>query len=275
LADLDPRFLRLPIAHRGLHDRERGIVENSRAAVEAAAAAGYGIEIDLQRAACGEAMVFHDEALPRLTDAAGLVADYTAARLGEIRLRGTAETVPTLPEILALVAGRVPLLLEIKDQTGVLGEDVGPLEARVAECLARYAGPVAVMSFNPHSVAAMAERAPGIPRGLVSGSFEDGGWELPDYRRAELAALGDARRVGASFVSHDRRDLPNASLLRLKAGGMPVLTWTVRSAEQETAARAVADNITFEGYRPAISAAAAAVHGTGGSTPGASGKAGA
>jgi glycerophosphoryl diester phosphodiesterase len=203
-------------------------------------------------------MVFHDEALPRLTEAAGLVADYSAAQLGGIRLRGTDETVPTLPEILARVAGRVPLLVEIKDQTGVLGENAGLLEARVAACLAGYAGPVAVMSFNPHSVAAMAERAPSIPRGLVSCAFDNGSWALPDYRRAELAALGDARRVGAAFVSHDRRDLANAALLDLKAGGMPVLTWTVRSAEQEAAARAVADNVTFEGYRPPIPAAAAA-----------------
>ncbi len=256
MADLDPRFLRLPLAHRGLHDRDRGIIENSRAAVEAAAAAGYGIEIDVQRAACGEAMVFHDEALPRLTEAAGLVADYIAAQLAGIRLRGSDETVPTLPEILALVAGRVPLLVEIKDQTGVLGEDGAQLEARVAECLADYAGPVAVMSFNPHSVAAMAGLAPGIARGLVSCAFEDAG--LPDYRRAELAALGDVRRVGAAFVSHDRRDLANPALLDLKAGGLPVLTWTVRSAEQETAARAIADNITFEGYLPAIPSAAEA-----------------
>jgi glycerophosphoryl diester phosphodiesterase len=255
LPDLDPAFLRLALAHRGLHDRARGIVENSRAAVAAAVEAGYGIEIDVQRAGCGEAMVFHDEALPRLTEAAGLVADYTAAQLGTIRLRGTDETVPTLPEILDLVAGRAPLLVEIKDQTGVLGEEVGPLEARVAQCLSGYRGPVAVMSFNPHSVAAMAEAAPDLPRGLVSGSFESGAWELPDYRRAELASLAAVARVGAAFVSHDRRDLANAALLALKARGMPVLTWTIRSAEQEAAARAIADNITFEGYRPAIPAA--------------------
>jgi glycerophosphoryl diester phosphodiesterase len=249
---LDPAFLRLPLAHRGLHDRAAGVVENSRAAVAAAIEAGYGIEIDVQRAADGEAMVFHDEALNRLTDAPGLVADHPAAVLGTIRLRGSQESVPTLPEILALVAGRAPLLIEIKDQTGGLGPEVGPLEARVAACLAGYAGPVAVMSFNPHAVAAFAAAAPGRARGLVGCAFDDPAWSLPDYRAAELATLSDAGRVGAAFVSHDRRDLDNPALARLKAAGLAVLTWTVRSAAEEAAARRVADNITFEGYRPPV-----------------------
>jgi glycerophosphoryl diester phosphodiesterase len=254
LADLPRDFLRLPLAHRGLHDRPRGVVENSRAACAAAVAAGYGIEIDVQRAGCGEAMVFHDEALPRLTGAPGLVADHAAAALRRIRLAGTEETIPTLREILALVRGRVPLLIEVKDQTGALGPDVGPLEGRVAECLAGYGGPVAVMSFNPHSVAALAKAAPGVPRGLTSCAFDEGEQGLPDYRRAELAALADADRVAAAFVSHDWRDLGNPAVARLKARGMPVLCWTVRSPAEEAAARRVADNVTFEGYRPAIPA---------------------
>lgn len=252
MPDLPPAFLRLPLAHRGLHDRARGVVENSRAAALAAVEAGYGIEIDIQRASCGEAMVFHDEALPRLTGAPGLVGDYTAGALGRILLNGTEEPVPTLPEILRLVAGRAPLLIEIKDQTGVLGPDVGPLEARVAECLADYEGPVAVMSFNPHSMAAMAGYAPDIPRGLTSGAFSRDEWRLPDYRCAELARLSDAERIGASFISHDCRDLDNPAVARLKAAGLSVLAWTIRSAEAEATARKLADNITFEYYRPRI-----------------------
>jgi glycerophosphoryl diester phosphodiesterase len=252
LPELPPAFLRRPIAHRGLHDRAAGRIENSRAAVAAAVAAGYGVEIDVQRAADGEAMVFHDEALPRLTGAPGLVADYAAAALGRIRLAGADETIPTMAEILGIVAGRAPLLVEVKDQTGALGPEVGPLEARVAELLAAYPGPVAVMSFNPHSVAALAAAAPGLPRGLTSCAFDGADWTLPDYRRAELAALGDAERVGAAFVSHDKADLTNPAVLRLKAAGLPILTWTVRSPEEEAAARRVADNVTFERYAPAI-----------------------
>jgi glycerophosphoryl diester phosphodiesterase len=241
----------VPIAHRGLHDRAGGIVENSRAAAEAAVAAGYGIEIDIQMSADGEAMVFHDTELLRLTDAPGLIRDYTADALGRVALKDGGEGVPNLAEFLALVDGRAPLLIEIKDQDGALGPDVGPLERRVAELLRRYAGEAALMSFNPHSVAVFAEAAPDRPRGLTTCAFDKADWSLPDYRRAELAALLDAERTGAAFVSHDRRDLDNPAVTRLKAEGMPILTWTVRSPAEEAEARRVADNITFEGYRPA------------------------
>lgn len=250
-APLPAVFLRLPLAHRGLHDAARGVIENSRAAVAAAVAAGYGIEIDVQRAADGEAMVFHDDALPRLTGAPGLVADHTAAALGRLRLAG-GETVPTLAEILALVAGRAPLLIEVKDQTGALGPEVGPLEATVVALLADYPGPVAAMSFNPHSVAALAAAAPELPRGLTSCAFEGPDWSLPDYRRAELAGLPDVDRTGAAFVSHDKADLANPAIAKLKAAGLPILAWTVRSPVEEAAARRVADNVTFERYNAAI-----------------------
>jgi glycerophosphoryl diester phosphodiesterase len=252
--ELPAAFLRLPLAHRGLHDRAAGVIENSRAAVRAAVEAGYGIEIDVQRAADGEAMVFHDDALPRLTGEPGLVRDYGSFDLGRMVLSGSAdgEGVPTLAGILAIVAGRAPLLVEIKDQDGALGPGVGALEARVAEVVKGYAGPLAFMSFNPYSVAAIGEAAPELPRGLTTCDFEDDEWALSDYRRAELAGLADAERVGAAFVSHDRKDLANPAIARLKGEGLPVLCWTVRSAEEEAAARAVADNITFEGYRPAI-----------------------
>jgi glycerophosphoryl diester phosphodiesterase len=250
--ELPAAFLAAPIAHRGLHDRAAGIVENGRAAAEAAVAGGYGIELDIQASADGEAMVFHDYEMLRLTGEPGLIRDYAAAALGRIALVGATETVPTLGEFLELVAGRAPLLIEIKDQDGALGPDVGPLEARVAELLRRYDGPAALMSFNPHSVAAVAEAAPDRPRGLTTCAFDSADWSLPDYRRAELAALADAERTGAAFVSHDHADLDNPALARLKREGLPVLTWTIRSPAEEAAARRVVDNITFEGYRPAI-----------------------
>lgn len=251
---LPPSLLTRPIAHRGLHDRGRGIIENSRAAAEAAIAAGYGIELDVQRSADGEAMVFHDDDLNRLTEGTGLVRDHPAAVLTGLHLTGGGEPIPTLAEFLALVGGRVPLLIEVKDQDGALGPDVGPLEARVAELLADYEGEAAVMSFNPHAVAALAVSAPDRPRGLTTCDFADADWSLPDYRRAELANLADAGPVGASFISHDRRDLDSPAVARLKADGLAVLTWTIRSEAEERAARRVAANITFEGYRPALPA---------------------
>ena len=248
MPELPPIFLTTPFAHRGLHDRAAGVIENSRAAARAAIADGYGIEMDIQRSADGEAMVFHDDAMPRLTGEAGLVRDYTAVALGRIALLSGGETVPTFAEILGLVAGRVPLLIEIKDQDGALGPDVGPLEARVAALLDGYDGPAALMSFNPHSIAALARLAPKRPRGLTTCDFASADWSLPDYRRAELAALADVDRVGAVFVSHDHRDLASPAVTRLKARGLPILCWTVRSQAEEAAARSVADNITFEHY---------------------------
>ncbi len=247
-------FRRLPIAHRALHDRARGRPENSRAAVAAAVEAGYGIEIDVQPSADGRAMVFHDEALDRLTPERGPVRARTAAELGRIPLRDApGEGVPTLSEMLALVAGRVPLLIEVKDQDGALGPGVGALEAAVAADLAGYAGPVAVMSFNPHSVAALGRAAPGLPRGLVTSAYQARHWpRIPRETRLRLRGIPDYDALGASFVSHEAADLGRPRIAALKAQGATILCWTIRSAEAEALARRIADNVTFEGYLAAI-----------------------
>lgn len=175
---LPPGFLSLPLAHRGLHERGRGVIENSRAAIIAAIEAGYGVELDLQLSADGEAMVFHDYELERLTGRPGLVAETRADALGEMTLTG-GEGVPTLGEILGLTAGRAPLLIEIKDQSRALAAMDGALERRVAQLLGEYHGPVAVMSFNPHSVALMRDFAPQIPRGRTTCSAEVLAEDLP------------------------------------------------------------------------------------------------
>lgn len=248
---LPQAFLATPIAHRGLHDRAKGAIENSRAAIRAAVEAGYGVELDIQLSADGEAMVFHDDELNRLTEADGLVRAFTAARLGETALRESEEGVPTLAEILAIVAGRAPLLIEAKDQSRAMTEVDGTLERRAAALLAGYEGPVALMSFNPHSVAHLRNAAPDIPRGRVSCAFGAEHWpELGADRRAALARLDDLDALECAFISHFFNDLTDDAVTRTKAMGRPVLTWTVRSKEEETRARKVADNITFEGYVP-------------------------
>lgn len=196
-------------------------------------------------------MVFHDTDLDRLTRAKGMVAARTRAELTRLRLRGTSERIPTLQEVLALVAGRVPLLIEVKDQSHILGPIDGRLEADTAKALANYPGPVAVMSFNPHSMAAMAQLAPDLPRGLVTCAFASEDWPgVPEERLAELATLDAVAEVGACFISHDRRALDMPQVARLKAAGLPVLCWTIRSPAQEAEARKIAQNITFEGYTP-------------------------
>jgi glycerophosphoryl diester phosphodiesterase len=248
-------FLDLPLAHRALHDRTTGRIENSPAAIRSAIEAGYGIEIDLQLSSDGVAMVFHDETLDRLTDETGPVAARTAADLTGIRLKDSADTIPTLTDVLALVAGRVPLLIEIKDQSLTMGPTDGRLETATAKALQDYQGPVAVMSFNPSSVHHMARLAPDIPRGITTSAYDPADWSpLPEDICDRLRDIPDYEATGASFVSHEATDLARPRLKELKAMGATILCWTIRSPEDEAAARHVADNVTFEGYRAALPA---------------------
>lgn len=249
---LPAAFLGAPLAHRGYHDARAGTPENSLAAFRAAIDAGYGIELDVQLSADGQAMVFHDDTLDRLTPETGPVRARTAADLAAIPLPDRSG-IPTLPEVLALVAGRAALLIEIKDQDGALGPNVGALERAVARALHGYAGPAAVMSFNPHSVIAFGTHAPALPRGLTSCAFDPADW--PDVPRLGFAHLRDMPlydAAGACFVSHQANDLSRPRIAELKTGGAAILCWTIRSPAAETAARTIADNVTFEGYPAAL-----------------------
>ena len=243
---LPESLLRLPIAHRALH----GVAgpENSRAAIRAAIEHGYGIEIDLQLSADGNAMVFHDYNLDRLTNQSGFVNKRTAAELADCLLNGTEEGIPTLSEVLSLVQGRAPLLIEIKDQDGAMGPSVGPLEEAAVTALEGYKGAYALMSFNPHSVACLADCAPHIPRGLVTSAYQEADWQLPPELCKRLRQIDEIDRIGASFISHEASDLSRPRVADLKAQGLDVLCWTVRSPDAEAVARRVAQNVTFEGY---------------------------
>ncbi len=241
-------FSRVPLAHRALHNVADGRPENSRAAICAAIEAGYGIEIDVQLSSDGEAMVFHDYHLERLTDIQGAVQLYTAAALRETPLRGSDEGIPDLPEVLKLVAGQVPLLIELKDQDGAMGTNIGTLERAIAEALVGYVGDVAVMSFNPNSVALMRELCPNIPRGIVTSAYEASEWPLSDSVCERLRAIPDYERVDASFISHEIGDLDRPRVTELKKTGAFICCWTVTNVEDEQHARNVADTITFEGY---------------------------
>ena len=247
---LPAAFLETPLAHRALHNVADGRPENSLAAVRAAVAVGYGIEIDLQLSADGEAMVFHDYALDRLTEARGPIRQQTAETLGRTPLRGSEEGIPTLSDVLNLVAGQVPLLIEFKDQDGGMGPDVGALEEAAAAPLAAYRGPLAMMSFNPHSVRALARLLPQVPRGLTTSAYRPGDWHLPERTCARLREIPDYEACGASFVSHEADDLDRPRVAELKGQGAAVLCWTIRSEAEAKAALKVAQNITFEGYLP-------------------------
>lgn len=252
---LPDSFLRLPIAHRALHDRSKGRIENSPAAIKAAVEAGYAIEIDLQLSADGAPMVFHDEDLDRLTDETGPLKTRTAADLGRIRLKGSTDTIPTLAEVLNLIGGKVPLLIEIKDQTLIMGPTDGRLEAATAAALKDYKGEVALMSFNPHSVAHMARLAPDLPRGITTSAYDPDDWApLPKDVCDRLRPIPDYDATGSSFISHEGRDLARPRVAELKSQGAAILCWTIRSPADEAKVRAIADNVTFEGYLAALPA---------------------
>lgn len=247
---LPQRFLERPIAHRALHGAAGP--ENSMGAIKAAVANGYGIEIDVQPSANATPMVFHDATLDRMTDRQGPISDLSDGALQNVDLIGQGGHIPTLRETLAVVDGKVPLLIEIKDQDGGLGGNVGVLSERVAQVLAGYTGDVAVMSFNPHTMFAFAKAAPNVPRGLVTAAFHAEHWpDVPATTRERLAQIPDAAPLNADFISHERATLGMAAVHALKSEGLPILCWTVRSPAQEVEARKIAEQITFEGYTPA------------------------
>jgi glycerophosphoryl diester phosphodiesterase len=246
---LPESFLRLAIAHRALHNRSEGRIENSLSAIKAAIAAGYAIEIDLQLSSDGDAVVFHDDTLDRLTAETGPVNARSAADLSRISLKGASDTIPTLTQVLDEIAGQVPLLIEIKDQSLTMGATDGRLEAATASALSGYKGDVALMSFNPAVVAHMARLAPHIARGITTSAYDPDDWSpMPADLCAHLRAIPDYDATASSFISHEAKDLARPRVSALKSQGAAILCWTIRSPEAEAKARAVAHNVTFEGY---------------------------
>ena len=246
---LPPALLSVPLTHRGYHDVAARRPENSLSAFEAAAQAGYAIELDVELTRDGQAMVFHDDTLDRMTAETGPLQDRTAAELGRITLNHSDDRIPTLAQVLDRVAGRVPLLIEIKDRWDTMGVTSGLLEKATAEALSGYSGDVAVMSFNPNCMAEFTRLAPHLPRGLTTDYYDPADNEmLPPEVCARLREIPDFERTASSFISHKHSDLWQPRVAELKAQGAAILCWTVRSPEQEALARKVAHNITFEGY---------------------------
>ena len=236
-----------PIAHRALHGG--ALVENTLGAAAGAVAANYGIETDLQLSADGEVIVFHDDMLDRLTTASGPVNAKTSTELKKIAFKDSGERIPTLGELLALVAGRTPLVLELKSAWD--GDE--RLVARVAKQLESYAGPVAAMSFDPRMVEALRKHAPGLPRGIVAERYYRAEYwdKMPWLHKFALGNLLHFLSTRPHFVAYRVQDLPAiAPLLARHALGMPLLTWTVRTETERRRARFWANQMIFEGFRP-------------------------
>ena len=238
-----------PIAHRGLHDASNGVVENTAAAFSAAIGAGYAIETDLQVSADGEAMVHHDDALGRLTEGSGRLGEMSAAQIKAVRFRNSTGRILTLGELCDLVAGRVVLLLELKSHLD--GDKM--LAKRAIDVLTMYAGPVALMSFDPDLVELVRYQGPRLPRGIVAERhYSDFEWNpLSAEQKRSMAWLLHAHRSRPQFIAYSVKDLPAAApLLARLVFGLPLLTWTERSAIDRKVAARWADQIIFEGWRP-------------------------
>ncbi len=235
----DVAFLaRQPIAHRGLHDGNKAVWENTLSAFERAIDAGYAIECDLQYAADAAPVVFHDDDMQRLCNVNADIRTKTAAELSLISIGGTKDKIPSLRALLRLVKGRVPLLLELK---GRKGDDDGFTSA-VLEALEDYKGDVALMSFDTWLLKELKELECPLPVGLTAeGTKEE---DFAEHRKVI--------DYGLDFISYNILHLPNAFITAERARGVPVTSWTVRTPQQAAHSRAHADQMTFEGFDPRI-----------------------
>jgi glycerophosphoryl diester phosphodiesterase len=233
-----------PIAHRGLHDAAKGVIENTPSAFRAAIAGNYAIECDLQISADGEAMVYHDDTLDRLADGIGRLDAMTAAALRLVAFRATSDRMLSLGELCDLVDGRVTLVIELKGN--FTGDD--RLAIRAAQVLGGYRGPAALMSFDPGLVATVRRAAPAIIRGLV------GMRRQPDAPAASMTPRDYARAARVArpqFLAYRVADLTRPlPLLARRVFRLPLLTWTVRSFAERVRASRYADQMIFEGFRP-------------------------
>jgi glycerophosphoryl diester phosphodiesterase len=236
-----------PIAHRGLHDRSNGVIENSRSAFAAAIAKGFAIECDLQITADDEAVVFHDDTLDRVAEGTGWLKHKSAASVCATKLKQSDDCPQTLAGLLAQVAGRVPLVIELKSHWD--GDE--RLAHRALQVLEPYAGPYCLMSFDPSVIEMVRELSPYTVRGIVADRTTN-----PHYyglchgRRLEMQMLSHLKRTAPHFISFYFRDLPYAPAQQFRAAGHPLISWTIRSREEARQALAWSDQITFEGFLP-------------------------
>ena len=237
-----------PIAHRGLHDEKKGIVENCESAFAAAMKKGYAIECDIELTKDSEAVVFHDDNVDRVMDAKGMVGEFTTKELKVKKYNQGKDQIQTLGELLEQVNGRTTIVIEIKS----LWDDDMTLTRRALDVLADYHGPYALMSFDPHLVACVAERSRGTVRGITADRVTDSYYTMLSFpRRLEMQSFSHLPRSKPHFVSFDANGLPFSVVGEIRDRGHPVICWTIRSPEQAAQALRYCDQITFENYHPA------------------------
>ncbi|WP_312223358.1 glycerophosphodiester phosphodiesterase [Rhizobium rhizoryzae] len=227
----------IPVAHRGYHDQNKKVWENTLSAFSRAVEAGFAIECDIQLSSDSVPMVFHDHTLERLCGIAGDVREKSAAELGLLSVGGTGDKVPRLRQMLDLVKGKVPLVIELKGRTEE--DDDGFAEA-VLEVLEGYQGKVALMSFDHHLLFALKKAGSPFPVGLTAEGND------PD----KFFEHDDAMQAGPDFISYHWAHLPNSFVGAQRSRGIPVITWTVRDENARAHTYTHADQMTFEGFDP-------------------------
>ena len=233
------RFVRTHYAHRGLWGK--GIAENSLSAFAHAVEEGYGIELDVQFSADGEVVVFHDESLFRVTGCEGSLYEKELSFLKTLRLSGTEDTIPTLREVLALVDGRVPLLVELK------GENFDTsLCPKVAELLKDYKGTYCIESFNPLLIGNMKKQFPSVFCGLL---YTNVCRDKKKCNALNIAITSMALNVVArpDFIAYNKEDR-EALPVRITTGlyGAPKFVWTVKTREELDVAHQNGEQPIFE-----------------------------
>lgn len=236
-------LLHRPIAHRGLHNGRNERPENSCSAFDAACQQGFPIELDVQLLADGSVAVVHDRDLSRVTGQKCDVRSLDADQLSKLRLLDTDQRIPVLEEVLALVAERVPILIEIKNR-----EAPGPLENRVVELLEAYSGPVAIQSFNPRSLSHLRHVAPQYIRGQLAGRHVNR--HLNGVERLLLQNLAANVISRPHFIGYELAAFPSVPVALQRWLQVPVLAWTVRSYDEQQRAERYADNFIFENFLP-------------------------
>ena len=236
-----------PIAHRGLHAKSKGIIENTESAFAAAIKGNYAIECDVQLTADGEAMVFHDDDLDRLTEANGPVKGLSAKELKRVKLKSTTDRMQTLAELLEQVDGRSTLVIELKS----LWDDDDTLVKRALQILEGYDGPCCLMSFDPSLVTSVRELSPHMVRGIVADRTTHPYYNaLPLAKRYAMRTFSHLAQTQPHFVSYYWRELPFEPVTEIRKLGYPVISWTVRSKEEASQALRYCDQVTFEGFNP-------------------------
>ena len=230
------------IAHRGLHNEQNP--ENSIGAFKRAIEHDYPIELDVHIISDGTVVVFHDDTLSRVTGKDGYLHSLTKADLTNYTLLGTEYCIPTLAEVLELVDGQVPILIEIKNP-----DKVGELESATYKLLKEYKGEYAVQSFNPFSMKWFYEHAPEVLRGQLAGFFK--GEKLSFFKKFALKRMLLNKKIShPNFIAYDYRNLPNRFVKKFK--NIPLLAWAVPKQEDYLRVVKYCDNIIFEGFEPKI-----------------------